>query len=229
MRRTLGAAAFTAAALCLTSLPAAATAAPAHRPAQPHAQVWLTTADDSAQLQPQAPVDFHPGGSDLTTITVDPNRTFQTMDGFGGAMTDSSAAVLSTLAPAARDAAMRKLFDPRQGIGVSFLRQPVGSSDFTAAAAHYTYDDMPAGQADFGLTHFSIAHDQAQILPRLEAGDTVLVAAHGNSLRALVMAIEGLTPEQILKRELATGEPVVYRIGADGRLVERVELAAAAA
>ncbi|UWE12223.1 glycoside hydrolase family 30 beta sandwich domain-containing protein [Actinacidiphila bryophytorum] len=167
MRRTLGAAAFTAAALCLTSLPAAATAAPAHRPAQPHAQVWLTTADDSAQLQPQAPVDFHPGGSDLTTITVDPNQTFQTMDGFGGAMTDSSAAVLSTLAPAARDAAMRKLFDPRQGIGVSFLRQPVGSSDFTAAAAHYTYDDMPAGQTDFGLAHFSVAHDQAQILPLL--------------------------------------------------------------
>ncbi|SHK79263.1 discoidin domain-containing protein [Actinacidiphila paucisporea] len=165
MRRALGAAAFTAAALCLTCLPA--TAAPTHHPAQPSAQVWLTTADDSAQLQPQAPVAFHTGASDLTTITVDPNQTFQRMDGFGGAMTDSSAAVLSSLPAAARDTAMRKLFDPRQGIGVSFLRQPVGSSDFTAAAAHYTYDDMPAGQTDFGLDHFSVAHDQAQILPLL--------------------------------------------------------------
>ena len=40
----------------------------------------------------------------------------------------------------------------------------------------------------------------------------------------MVMAIEGLTPEQILKRELATGEPVVYRIGEDGKLVEKVSL-----
>ncbi|MFG1809490.1 discoidin domain-containing protein [Streptomyces sp. NPDC049040] len=173
MRRALGAAAFTAAALCLTCLPTTATASPARHPQQPppQAQVWLTTADDSAQLQPQAPVAFGTGGSDLTTITVDPNQTFQRMDGFGGAMTDSSAAVLSSLPTASRDAAMRKLFDPRQGIGVSFLRQPVGSSDFTAAAAHYTYDDMPAGQTDFGLDHFSVAHDQAQILPLLRQAE----------------------------------------------------------
>ena len=44
----------------------------------------------------------------------------------------------------------------------------------------------------------------------------MLVSAHGNSLRAMVMAIERLTPDQIIKREIATGEPVVYRIGADG-------------
>ncbi|MCX7348559.1 MAG: 2,3-bisphosphoglycerate-dependent phosphoglycerate mutase [Alphaproteobacteria bacterium] len=47
----------------------------------------------------------------------------------------------------------------------------------------------------------------------------VLVAAHGNSIRSLIMAIEGLTPEQILKRELDTGVPVVYRLGADSRPV----------
>jgi 2,3-bisphosphoglycerate-dependent phosphoglycerate mutase len=58
----------------------------------------------------------------------------------------------------------------------------------------------------------------------LKAGKTVLVSAHGNSLRALVMDIEGLTPDQILKREIATGEPLVYRIGADGRLVEKIAI-----
>ena len=46
-------------------------------------------------------------------------------------------------------------------------------------------------------------------------GKTVLVAAHGNSLRSLIMAIEGLTPEQILKRELETGVPVVYKLKAN--------------
>ena len=58
----------------------------------------------------------------------------------------------------------------------------------------------------------------------LKAGKTVLIAAHGNSLRALVMAIEGLTPDEILAREIGTGEPTVYKIGPDGKLVERVTL-----
>ncbi|MCZ4119805.1 discoidin domain-containing protein [Streptomyces sp. H39-S7] len=168
MRRALGVSAITAAALCLTGLPA--TASPPHtptRPAAPQAQVWLTTADGVQKLYPQAPVAFHDGGSDLTTITVDPRQRYQSVDGFGGALTDSTAAVLTQLPAPERDAAMRQLFDPVRGIGVSFLRQPVGSSDFTAAAAHYTYDDVPAGQTDFSLRHFSIAHDQQQILPLL--------------------------------------------------------------
>jgi glucosylceramidase len=171
-RRAVGAAAVTAAALCLACVPAAQTAAVAPAghsgPAPaPRAQVWVTTADGAEELQQQAPVAFGRGPSDLTTITVDPSQSYQRMDGFGGALTDSSAAVLSRLPRTARDSAMRQLFDPRQGIGVSFLRQPVGSSDFTASATHYTYDDMPAGRTDFALRHFSIAHDQAQILPLL--------------------------------------------------------------
>jgi glucosylceramidase len=177
-RRVYGAAAVTAAALCLTCLPAAQTVArtPAAgaghgAPAAAQASVWVTTADGAERLQPQAPVAFRTGASNLTTITVDPNQRFQSVDGFGGALTDSSAAVLSSLDPSARDAAMKGLFDPRQGIGVSFLRQPVGSSDFTAAPAHYTYDDMPAGRTDFALRHFSIAHDQRQILPLLRQAE----------------------------------------------------------
>jgi 2,3-bisphosphoglycerate-dependent phosphoglycerate mutase len=50
------------------------------------------------------------------------------------------------------------------------------------------------------------------IQPHVLEGKSVLVAAHGNSLRALIMAIEGLTPQQILQRELETGVPVVYRL-----------------
>jgi glucosylceramidase len=133
----------------------------------PQARVWITTPDRAEQLQEQPPVVFHTGGSSQTTITIDPATRYQSMDGFGAALTDSAASVLYRLAPAQRDAAMRSLFDPAAGIGVSFLRQPVGSSDFTAASAHYTYDDVPAGQSDYALKHFSIAHDQAQILPLL--------------------------------------------------------------
>ncbi|HTN60378.1 MAG TPA: histidine phosphatase family protein, partial [Devosia sp.] len=70
----------------------------------------------------------------------------------------------------------------------------------------------------------TLPYYESTIVPQLKAGKTVLVVAHGNSLRSIVMAVEALTPEQILKRELATGEPVVYRIGADGKLEGRVEL-----
>ncbi|MDT5041719.1 MAG: glucosylceramidase [Actinoplanes sp.] len=73
---------------------------------------------------------------------------------------------------------MRSLFDPAGGIGVGFLRQPVGSSDFTAAPAHYTYDDVPAGQTDFALKHLSTAHDEAQILPLLRQARAQPAAEH---------------------------------------------------
>jgi glucosylceramidase len=129
--------------------------------------VWITTVDRAETLHERPSVNFTRSSSALTTITIDPERAYQTMDGFGASITDSSAAVLYRLAPADRDAAMRSLFDPRTGIGVSFLRQVVGSSDFTAEPAHYTYDDVPAGQTDYALKHFSIAHDQAKILPLL--------------------------------------------------------------
>ena len=106
-------------------------------------------------------VPFTSTRSSAPTIVVDPTRRFQTMAGFGGAITDSSAVVLYRLSPAARARAMRMLFDPRTGDGLSYLRQPIGASDFVATAP-YTYDDRPAGQTDYGQRHFSIAHDQAR-------------------------------------------------------------------
>jgi glucosylceramidase len=163
-RRVLTAA--TAAGIVVFGLTGTAIASPTpDAPAQ--ARVWVTTVDRSQLLHENPPVTFHDGTSGAPTIVVDPTQSYQTMDGFGASITDSSASVLYGLSPAARDQAMRELFDPESGIGVSFLRQPIGSSDFTAAPAHYTYDDVPAGQTDLALAHFSIAHDQAQILPLL--------------------------------------------------------------
>jgi 2,3-bisphosphoglycerate-dependent phosphoglycerate mutase len=64
------------------------------------------------------------------------------------------------------------------------------------------------------------------ILPRVLGGDNVLVAAHGNSLRALVMVLERLSPDQIVARELATGVPLIYRLNADSTVAEHKELVA---
>lgn len=82
----------------------------------------------------------------------------------------------------------------------------------------------PGGESLKDTAARTLPYYEAEILPQLKAGKTVLIAAHGNSLRALVMAIEGLTPDEILAREIGTGEPTVYKIGPDGKLVERLKL-----
>ena len=141
-------------------------------PAPVSAHVWVTTPDGADKLSDLGTVAF--GGAPVTApeIVVDPTLTFQTMQGFGGAITDSSATVLYRLSPAVRAATMRSLFDPVTGDGLDYLRQPIGASDFVTTAA-YTYDDMPAGQTDYQQRHFSIAHDQAQILPLLRQADAI--------------------------------------------------------
>lgn len=82
----------------------------------------------------------------------------------------------------------------------------------------------PGGESLKDTAARTLPYYEGEILPLLKSGKTVLVAAHGNSLRALVMAIEGLTPDEILAREIGTGEPTIYKIGPDGKLVERVTL-----
>ena len=83
-----------------------------------------------------------------------------------------------------------------------------------------SYDVPPPGGESLKDTLArSLPYYMRHIQPDVLSGKHVLVSAHGNSIRSLIMAIEGLTPEQILKRELDTGVPVVYRLGADSRPV----------
>lgn len=62
------------------------------------------------------------------------------------------------------------------------------------------------------------------IWPQIVQGKNVIVAAHGNSLRAMMMILEGLSGDEILKREFATGAPILFRLGADGRSIDRKDL-----
>ena len=142
------------------------TAAAAPAPGTTSAHVWITTADGADKLSDLGTVGFSAAPSTAPTVVVDPTLTYQTMQGFGGAITDSSASVLYTLPAAQRAQVMASLFSPTAGDGLDYLRQPIGGSDMVATAA-YTYDDLPAGQTDYGMQHFTVAHDQAQILPLL--------------------------------------------------------------
>lgn len=75
-----------------------------------------------------------------------------------------------------------------------------------------SYDVPPPGGESLKDTAARVLpYFDAVIVPQLKSGKNVLVAAHGNSLRALIMQLEGMTGEQIVARELATGAPIVYR------------------
>ncbi|WP_312305327.1 2,3-bisphosphoglycerate-dependent phosphoglycerate mutase [Chryseobacterium sp.] len=74
-----------------------------------------------------------------------------------------------------------------------------------------SYDVVPPGGESLKDTYNRvIPYFEAQIVPPLRQGKNVLVVAHGNSLRALIMYLEHLSPEEILEREIATGVPLTY-------------------
>ncbi|MBV5271700.1 MAG: 2,3-bisphosphoglycerate-dependent phosphoglycerate mutase [Afipia sp.] len=83
----------------------------------------------------------------------------------------------------------------------------------------------PAGESLKDTLARTLPYYVQEILPCVLRGQRTLVAAHGNSLRALIMVLEKLTPEQILKRELGTGAPVVYRLNADSTVASVKDLA----
>jgi len=90
-----------------------------------------------------------------------------------------------------------------------------------------SYDIAPPGGESLKDTVArALPYFVQEILPRVLRGERTLVAAHGNSLRALVMVLERLTPEGILKRELATGVPIVYRLAPDSTVTDKLDLAA---
>ncbi|MGH9607664.1 MAG: glycoside hydrolase family 30 protein [Terracidiphilus sp.] len=141
---------------------------------------YQTTPDLLEALKQIAKMKFssrHSRGGATAVITVNDAERFQPIDGFGASLTDSAAWLFAKKLPAdVTDSTFRMLFSRKDGIGLSFLRQPIGASDLSVH--FYSYDDLcvqsaeacttPAGAADAGLQHFSLAHDREYILPLLE-------------------------------------------------------------
>ena len=132
----------------------------------PAAQVWLTTGTASKLLSREADVHFDSSvpPATLLRIVVDEATAYQEMVGFGAAITDASAWLIQNkLAPSEREALLQELFGRNPGLGLSFTRLTMGASDFSLH--QYSYDDMPAGQTDSSLAHFSIDSNRAYVLP----------------------------------------------------------------
>lgn len=83
----------------------------------------------------------------------------------------------------------------------------------------------PGGESLRDTVARTLPYYNQEILPHVLRGETTLVAAHGNSLRALIMVLEKLSPEGIMKRELSTGVPIIYRLRADSTVEDRRDLA----
>ncbi len=88
-----------------------------------------------------------------------------------------------------------------------------------------SYDVPPPGGESLKDTAARvIPYYEAKILPEVKAGKSVIVAAHGNSLRALVMVLDKLSQEEVLQLNLATGVPLIYRVDSDGVTIGKREL-----
>jgi glucosylceramidase len=130
------------------------------------ADVWLTNPDKSAlferrkasssQVAPNEPV-----------IEINESQQFQTIDGFGYALTGGSAQHLVRMDAAGRAAILKELFTTTgRGIGVSYVRLTIGASDLNERV--FTYDDLPEGQTDVEMAHFDLGLDRQDVIPVMQ-------------------------------------------------------------
>jgi glucosylceramidase len=131
-------------------------------------QLWLTKADKSALFEEQTPLLwFTKAASQEPAIEIDDRQRFQSIDGFGFALTGGSAEHLAHMDPAKRAALLKELFGVEgKSIGISYLRISIGASDLNDHV--YSYDDLAAGETDRELAKFSLAPDQAELTPVLK-------------------------------------------------------------
>ncbi|HEV7781026.1 MAG TPA: glucosylceramidase, partial [Chitinophagaceae bacterium] len=124
---------------------------------------WLTTGDRSNLISRQTTaLDFGSISNSLPVITVDSTQVFQPVDGFGYTITSGSVQVINQLPAGEKNNLLNELFGSGDNcLGINFLRIGIGATDLSASV--YSYNDMPTGQTDPGLTHFSLSSDQAMI------------------------------------------------------------------
>jgi len=136
-------------------------------------EVYVTAQGTGDRLARKAPATFEPmpqPEENDPAVFVDSRRTFQTIEGIGGALTDASAEVYAKLPRSKQAEVLRAYFDPEKGIGYSLARTNIHSCDFSSES--YTY----VAEGDRDLKTFSIDHDRRYRIPFIKA---VLAAAKG--------------------------------------------------
>jgi glucosylceramidase len=139
------------------------------------AAVVITAKDSPLRLSPAGTLTFVDAAQPLESqpfVLIDPTKTFQTMVGIGGALTDASADAWATLPADKRAEVVRAFFDPKEGLGYTVVRTNIHSCDFSSATYTYVAED------DTELKTFSVAHDLQNRIPLIKAA----MAAAGGSL-----------------------------------------------
>lgn len=131
--------------------------------------IWLTDPDNNIWFvqQPSQSFSNYNETNSSYSINVTDTITYQTMDGFGASLTDSSCSLLKyQLTDLKRDEILKLLFT-KNGIGLSLLRQPIGAPDFSRQA--WSLDDTLNNTDDFNLNRFSLWHEDDAMRPILDA------------------------------------------------------------
>lgn len=132
-------------------------------------EAWVTNPDRSSLFQKQSEfISFgNRGGRGGATIVIDDRQALQQIDGFGFALTGGSAELMMKMSPAERQKLVHEIFSTDDnGIGVSYIRLSIGSSDLNSFV--YSYDDLPEGETDMELRKFDLKHDYKEVIPVLK-------------------------------------------------------------
>lgn len=134
------------------------------------AEIVLTTPDQTNLLTSKPAIYFAASANNSSLIEINENQTYQDFIGAGAAITDASAILIQGLEAQKRDQLINELFGAN-GLDLSFTRLTIGASDFSPN--HYSFDDMPSGQRDDSLAHFSLSPIENTVLPTIKAAIAV--------------------------------------------------------
>ncbi len=158
---------FALVALHVSSRPAPTPAppiAPATHPLGPVVQLWLSTQDRRLRLARQPDIEVTADEASPVDVVIDTHKTYQSIVGFGAALTDASAWLIqSRLSEQQRGTLLRELFGPPPGLNFNMARLTIGASDFSLQS--YTLDDLPTGDVDPQLLHFNVAANLRDVIP----------------------------------------------------------------
>lgn len=125
-------------------------------------RVFRTCRDSHDRLSEKTALVFQKKMTEAPSIRVDARHRFQTIEGFGGAVTEAAADTFFKLCPERREEVLRAYFDPVEGHGYTLCRTHINSCDFSLG--NYAYAEVPG---DVELKHFSIDHDRRQLIPMI--------------------------------------------------------------
>ncbi|WP_460876014.1 glycoside hydrolase family 30 protein [Rhodanobacter koreensis] len=130
----------------------------------PVVQLWLSTEGRSLRLARQPDIETSAADASPVDVVIDTRKTYQSIVGFGAALTDASAWLIQNkLSGLQRSALLRELFGPPPGLNLNMTRLTIGASDFSLQP--YTLDDVPFGDVDPQLQHFNVAANLHDVIP----------------------------------------------------------------